>query len=77
MRRRTAQTAWAIVGYRGWINHGSLKYRRRDVIAAWVEEFRRYSSMARYADLTDAQFWRVIKRRQNIAIRRITLRVAR
>ena len=75
--KRKPQTAWAIVGWRGWINYGSIRYTRKDVIADQVAEFRKYSSMAKHADLTDAQFWRIIKRRRNCRVARIMLRVIR
>lgn len=73
--KRKQQRAWALVGYRGWINHGSIRYNRRDVIADRIAEHRGYSSAARYADLTDAQFWRIIKRRSGLSVRRIVMRV--
>lgn len=71
------QTAWAVISWRGWINHGTIRYTRKDVIADQVAEWRKFSSVAKYADLSDAQFWRVIKRRRNCHVARITLRVAR
>lgn len=76
MKHRT-QTVWGVVRSNGLINWGSLKWNRRDVIAEIVTEWRRYSMMQRYANLTDAQFWRIIKRTRGMSVRRINMKVAR
>jgi len=75
--KRPPQTAWAIVGFNGWINHSTIRFTRRDVIADQVAEWRKYSSMAKHADLSDSQFWRIIKRRRNCRVARVALRVVK
>lgn len=76
-RKRKTQTAWAIVNCRGYIHHFSLRYNRRDVIADQVKEWRTFGSMVKHADKTDAQFWRLLKRRRNVSVRRVVLQVAK
>lgn len=74
--KRKAQTRWAIVHARGYINHGYMAFCRKDVIKMVVDEHRKFS-LPKFngAGLTDAQFWRQIKRRRGYAVRRISMRV--
>lgn len=72
-----AQRAWAIVNSRGYIDQSSLKYCRKDAIAAELVEWRKYTWGLRNAHLTDAQFWRKLKANRGYSCRRVTLRVSR
>lgn len=75
--RQKAQVRWAIVGFSGYINHGYMCFTRRAVIEKVVLEHRGYSTWAKFAGLTDAQFWRKLKRRRGYSVRRVALRLAR
>ncbi|MCA1458067.1 hypothetical protein I6F35_33580 [Bradyrhizobium sp. BRP22] len=77
MKSRT-QTRWALVGTaRGTIFSNTIRYCRKDVIKDVIAEERRYSVNARHADLSDAQFWRIVKRKRGYIVRRISMRVMR
>jgi hypothetical protein len=71
------QRRWAVVFSNGIVHSGYIRYCRRDVIKDVITDFRMYGSMKRYADLSDAQFWRVIKRRRGWLVRKVSLRVVR
>lgn len=76
--KHKAQIRWALVGtVRGTIHHGTIAFCRKDVIKCVILEERAYFSNARYSDLTDAQFWRIIKRKRGYSVRRISMRVLR
>lgn len=78
MKRK--QFAWAVVySPHGYIDHSSLKYTRRDLIAAELKEFRGRASplYKEWGNLTDAQFWRKLKRRHRMRVCRIELKVVR
>lgn len=74
--RHKAQIRWALVHVRGHINHGFMAFCRKDVIKMVLDEHRKFST-AKFngAGLTDAQFWRQIKRRRGYCVRRISMRV--
>lgn len=71
------QTRWAIVGCRGFIHTDFMCFTRRGAIDKVMAEYRQYRPMQQYAGLTDAQFWRVLKRLRGWQVRRVSLRVAR
>lgn len=74
--KRKPQIAWAIVRLQnGWINQGMIRFTRRDVIADWVALHRGYRVYEKLEGLTDRQFWRILKRRRGLSVRRISLRV--
>lgn len=77
--RARAQLRWAIVYTNsGHIDHSTMAFNRRDLIGKMVAEYRSYPWFVdAHPNLTDAQFWRVIKRTRHMSVRRITLRVAR
>lgn len=76
--KHQAQIKWALVGTtRGTIFTSFIRYTRTDVIKDILAEERSYPSMGKYAHLTDAQFWRIIKRRRGYCVRRISMRVVR
>lgn len=68
------QIRWALVGYRGQIHTDKIRYARHVVIKDVIAEHRTYSRF-NGEGLTDAQFWRQIKRRRNYSIRRISMKV--
>lgn len=77
--RAWTQRRWAIVHtYNGHIDHSTIQFNRRPVIVACVARWRLYPwFVAKHPNLTDAQFWRVIKRHRGLSVRRITMRVSR
>jgi hypothetical protein len=75
--RHKAQIRWALVGtYRGTIYSHMVRFTRKAVIESVLAEHRTYSS-PKYngTGLTDAQFWRQLKRRRGWTVRRISMRV--
>ena len=76
--RAKAQLCWAIVHtHGGHIDSSTISFNRGDVIADKVAEYRGYPRFVGiYPNLTDAQLWRVIKRKRGICCRRISMRVA-
>jgi len=72
------QIRWAIVGYRDLVHSAYIAHSRKAVIERVLSEHRSYSSPRVNGEgLTDAQFWRRIKRRRNYTVRRIKLTVVR
>jgi hypothetical protein len=70
------QKAWALVlvNRNDWVLSHTVRYRRSDVIDRVLTE---YSNLRerRYPGLTDAQFWRKLKRKYGCSVRKIELRV--
>lgn len=76
--KRKAQMRWSIVGYRGHINTGYLAFTRKGVIENVLKEYAGFRERIEWAKgLSDAQFWRKLKRRRGWTVRRVALRVAR
>lgn len=67
---------WAIVHRNGFINHAWLKYTRRDVIAEYLAEYAGFRER-RHPGLSDAQFWRLMKRKRGFSVRRVVIKVVR
>ena len=75
---KKAQMVWAAVGRGGYINWGYMSFTRRGVIEKIFAEYADLRSSGRWGvGLTDAQFWRKMKRGRGWSIKRISLRVAR
>lgn len=80
--RARAQLRWAIVStHNGHIKHETSAYSRGQVIRTAVAERRRFH--LKYPNmfpgehaLTDAQLWRLMKRKRLWSVRRISMRVA-
>jgi hypothetical protein len=71
------QTRWAIVHRSGYVSHGYMCFTRRDVIKGVLDEHRHFQTVRGYGLHTDAEFWRVLKRRRGWQVRRVSLRVVR
>lgn len=72
-----SQTRWAIVHSHGYINHGYMTFTRRDCIVAVLANYRSYRAFQDWATLSDAQFWRKLKKFRGFYVSKITLRVVR
>ena len=70
------QTRWALVMNAKYINHYYMRFCRKDVIRSVISDERQQRRNAQYDDLTDAQFWRILKRKRSWGVRRINLTVA-
>lgn len=76
--KHKAQIRWALVGTAsGHIYGNMIRFNRKAIIEETIAEHRLFASNAKHADLTDAQFWRIIKRRRGYCVRRISMRVVR
>ncbi|KRR21893.1 hypothetical protein [Bradyrhizobium retamae] len=75
--KHKSQIRWAVVGYRGYINHGYMAFTRGHVIEKVLSDHVRLRETPVWSGLTDAQFWRKLKRRRGWSVRRVSLRVAR
>lgn len=74
--RKPPQLRWAVVGSRGYIHHHTARFGRKQVIADIIADHRAFTSPRHNgAGLTDAQFWRRLKRMRNWSVKRISLRV--
>lgn len=71
------QKRWCVVYAHGHIHSGYMGYTRRAVIKDVLASHRKFYAYALMAHLSDAQLWRVIKRRRGWTVRRIALRVVR
>lgn len=76
--RARAQHRWALVHTaNGHIDHSTIQFTRAPVIAGVVARWRLYAWFERkHPNLTDALFWRAIKRHRGYTVRRISMRVA-
>ena len=76
--KQKAQMRWAVVGWRGYINCGYMGFTRRGVMEKVFADHVRLREASHWgAGLTDAQFWRKLKRRRGWSVRRVALKVAR
>lgn len=68
------QQAWALVNRRGWVLSHTMRHQRKDVISRMLRE---YDGMRKhkYQGLSDAQFWRKLKRDYGWTVRRVELRI--
>ncbi len=70
------QTRWTVVFRNGFISHRYTGFTRRGAIE---EVLAQYASLRAklYPTHSNAQFWRIMKRKRGFTVRRITLKVVR
>lgn len=72
------QTQGSVVTDGGYINVGWMGFTRRDVIRTVLADYVLARDPGKWGcALTDAQFWRILKRRQGWSVRKIELRIIR
>lgn len=73
--KRHKQVLWCVVNERGYVNWGYLSFTRSESIRKVREHYSQFRSFERFRGLSDAQFWRKLKRENNWSVRRVSLRV--